>query len=144
MCTVCVTLPVHYVCFFMSQIRHPVPAPGSHRLVGLNCNKAQTLSPATNSCCHFPPSTTLSPVCSISCQVTPVIRYFLPDLEEQGNDHLCDCLSLNSTNNLPSSDSPPLPSPLSSPPNPDCSFHRLGGTVPVCLCLRPQVVSACS
>lgn len=40
--------------------------------------------------------------------------------------------------------STPPPPPLSSPLNPDCSFHRLSRPVPVCLCLWPQAVSACS
>ncbi len=98
--------------------------PSHHRLVGLNYNKAQTLSPATNSCRHFPPSTTLSPDCFVSCQVTPVIRYFLANLEEQENYCLCDCLSLNNTNNLPSGNSPlHPPSPLHFPHLPTQTAH---------------------
>ncbi len=33
--------------------------------------------------------------------------------------------------------------PLSSPPEPDCSFYRLSRTAPFCLCLWPPAVSAC-
>ena len=125
--------------FFVFLIRHPVSAPASHRL--LQVWALMRLSAATNSCRHFSPSPTNRPDCFVSCHVMPVIVYF-PRRNRQQNDCLYECPSPKYRL------SPPPPSfptsPLSSPLNPDCSFHRLSRAVPVCLCLWPQAVSACS
>lgn len=82
--------------------------------------------------------------------MTPVIRYSLADLEEQENYCLCDGQSLNNTISQEATfSSPPAPQ-LSSPPNPDCLFHRLSTTVFqfVCvydpkLCLQVRSVCIC-
>lgn len=60
--------------FFVFLIRHPVPAPASHRL--LQVWTLMRLSAATNSCRHFSPSPGNRPDCFVSCHVTPVIVYF--------------------------------------------------------------------
>lgn len=123
--------------FFVFLIRHPVPAPASHRL--LQVWTLMRLSAATNSCRHFSPSPGNRPDCFVSCHVTPVIVYF----PRRTGSKMTVCMIARP----PSSDFllyPPPPPPLSSPLNPDCSFHRLSRPVPVCLCLWPQAVSACS